>query len=51
VMRCWDRTELNVLLARHGFGEVSCFGAYDPNVAIGATDRLVVVARRSGAAA
>jgi hypothetical protein len=40
--------ELDGLLARHGFGKVSCFGAYDPDVAIGATDRLVVVAQRVG---
>jgi SAM-dependent methyltransferase len=50
VMRCWEREELNALLARHGFGTVSCFGAYDSDVAIGATDRLVVVARRVGGA-
>ena len=49
VMRCWERTELNVLLARHGFGNISWFGAYDPNVGIGMTDRLVVVAQRVGA--
>jgi SAM-dependent methyltransferase len=51
VMRCWEREELNGLLARHGFGKVSCFGAYDPDVAVGATDRLVVVAQRLGATA
>ena len=51
VMRCWDRAELSVLLARHGFGRVSCFGAYDPDVAVGETDRLVVVAQRFDAAA
>jgi SAM-dependent methyltransferase len=51
VMRCWDRAELNGLLARHGFGDVSWFGAYDPGVPLGATDRLVVVAQRSGTAA
>src|SRR5262249_4463304 len=28
VMRCWERSELDVLLARHGFGRVSYFGAY-----------------------
>jgi SAM-dependent methyltransferase len=50
VMRCWEREELNVLLARYGFGKASCFGAYDPDVAIGATDRLVAVAQRLGAA-
>jgi SAM-dependent methyltransferase len=46
VMRCWDRAELDMLLARHGFGRVSYFGAYDPEIAVGATDRLVVVAQR-----
>ncbi|HEY1308030.1 MAG TPA: class I SAM-dependent methyltransferase [Vicinamibacterales bacterium] len=46
VMRCWDRTELDMRLARHGFGKVSYFGAYDPGVAAGATDRLVAVAQR-----
>jgi SAM-dependent methyltransferase len=50
VMRCWDRAELNGMLARHGFGNISCFGAYDPAVEIGATDRIVVVAQRVGAA-
>jgi SAM-dependent methyltransferase len=45
VMRCWERAELDIVLARHGFGRVSYFGAYDPNVAIGATDRLVTVAQ------
>jgi SAM-dependent methyltransferase len=51
VMRCWERDELNILLARHHFGNLSCFGAYDPGVPAGATDRLVVVAQRAGAAA
>jgi hypothetical protein len=46
VMRCWEKEELNALLTRHGFEKVSCFGAYDPGVAVGATDRLVVVASR-----
>ena len=48
VMRCWEKEELKTLLARHGFGKVSCFGAYDPGVAVGATDRLVVVAQWCG---
>ena len=51
VMRCWERAELDTLLARHGFGDIACFGAYDPGVAVGATDRLVVVAQRLVAAA
>jgi SAM-dependent methyltransferase len=46
VMRCWERDELDILLARHHFGEISWFGAYDPGVPAGATDRLVVVAQR-----
>jgi len=50
VMRCWERAELDATLARHGFATVSCFGAYDPLVATGETDRLVVVAERLGAA-
>jgi hypothetical protein len=51
VMRCWERAEIDMLLARHGFGKVSYFGAYDPDVAVGATDRLVVVAQRLDSAA
>lgn len=45
VMRCWERAELDRLLARCGFGNVSFFGAYDPDVAPGATDRIVVAAQ------
>ena len=44
VMRCWERAEIELLLARHGFGDIRWFGAYDPNVPIGSTNRLVVVA-------
>ena len=51
VMRCWEKEELHAMLARHGFGRVSSFGAYDPGIAVGATDRLVVVAQRGSAAA
>jgi hypothetical protein len=51
VMRCWERDELDTLLARYRFTELSYFGAYDSGVAAGATDRLVVVAQRTGAAA
>jgi SAM-dependent methyltransferase len=47
VMRCWEREELGLLFARHGFGDVQYFGAYDHNVALGATDRLVAVAQLS----
>src|SRR6476660_8035358 len=44
VMRCWEREELGMLFARHGFGNIQYFGAYDHGVAVGATDRLVAVA-------
>ncbi len=45
VMRCWTRTELESIFERSGFGSVAYFGAYDPAVHAGATDRLVVVAQ------
>ena len=48
VMRCWDREELSMLFARHGFGKIQYFGAYDHSVELGATDRLVAVAQLSG---
>jgi SAM-dependent methyltransferase len=47
VMRCWDREELNMLFARHGFRNIQYFGAYDHSVELGATDRLVAVAQLS----
>jgi len=46
VMRCWTRGELESHLERAGFGAIAYFGAYDPEIHIGATDRLVVVAQR-----
>ena len=51
VMRCWELDELGALLARHGFVNVSCFGAYDPGIEIGATDRIVALANLPGDAA
>jgi SAM-dependent methyltransferase len=45
VMRCWTSAELHSLLSLNGFGSVSYFGAYDPAVALGDTDRLVAVAQ------
>jgi SAM-dependent methyltransferase len=51
VMRCSDRSEIEALLARHGFEKIAWFGAYDPDVPIGSTDRLVVIAQRCDAAA
>lgn len=47
VMRCWTRSELKSVLERGGFGTVAYFGAYDPAIHAGATDRLVVVAQLS----
>ena len=46
-MRCWEREELDVLFARHEFGNVQYFGAYDHKVVPGTTDRLVAVAQLS----
>jgi hypothetical protein len=43
VMQCWTREELHACLARAGFGAIAYFGAYDPAIAAGATDRLVAV--------
>jgi len=48
VMRCWTPIELHSLLRLNGFDSIAYFGAYDPAVAQGATDRLVAVARHSG---
>lgn len=48
VMRCWTSTELDSILERGGFGSVEYFGAYDPAVDAGATDRLVAAAQLPG---
>ena len=48
MMRCWESEELGVLFARHEFWNVQSIGAYDYQVAPGATDRLVAVAQLSG---
>lgn len=45
VMRCWTRDELQSHLEANGFTSVVWFGAYDPAVPPGATDRLVAVAQ------
>src|SRR4029453_14250429 len=47
VMRCWTRTELESVFEGGGFGSVAYFGAYDPAVHAGETDRLVAVAQLS----
>jgi SAM-dependent methyltransferase len=44
VMRCWTRPELEFGLERAGFETAVFFGAYDPSVPAGATDRIVAVA-------
>ncbi len=46
VMGCWERPELDSRFARHGFGDVRYFGAYDRGIEAGATDRLVAIAQR-----
>ena len=51
VMRGWEREELGMLFARHGFGNILYFGAYDHSVELGATDRLVAVAQLADDAA
>src|SRR5262249_46515989 len=48
VMRCWDREELSVLFARHGFGNIQYFRAYERRVELGATVRRVGGAQLSG---
>jgi SAM-dependent methyltransferase len=50
-MQCWTYDELTSWLPLAGFGSVAYFGAYDPAVPAGATDRLVIVAQRLPAAA
>jgi SAM-dependent methyltransferase len=51
VMRCWTPAELDALLRLNGCGSVLYRGAYDPAIAPGETDRLVVVAQKVRAAA
>jgi SAM-dependent methyltransferase len=45
VMRCWELDELHGILTRHGFARLAFFGAYDPAIGSGSTDRLVAVAQ------
>jgi SAM-dependent methyltransferase len=49
VMRCWTLGELESSLTQSGFGRIAYFGAYDPTVPAGRTDRLVAVSQRSTA--
>jgi len=48
VMRCWTKGELDFAFGSAGFGSVAYFGAYDPGIHAGATDRLIAVAQSSG---
>jgi SAM-dependent methyltransferase len=45
-MRCWLREEVQTYLVRAGFGAIEYLGAYDPRVAVGASDRIVAIAQR-----
>jgi SAM-dependent methyltransferase len=47
VMRCWTRAELEASLLSNGFRQVTYFGAYDPSVETGQTDRIVAIAHRT----
>ena len=47
VMRCWTKNELESLLERAGFRRAAYFGAYDPGILAGATDRLIGVTQLS----
>ena len=44
-MRCWTRDELLSMLRVASFTDIALYGAYDPAVGPGSTDRLVAVAR------
>jgi len=41
-MRCWTRDEVQRLLPQAGLVAPDYRGGYDPMVAVGSTDRLVV---------
>ena len=44
-MRCWLQEELHALLVQAGFEVIHSFGSYNSQVPVGATDRIVAVAR------
>jgi len=50
VMRCWTRDELDSNLRAAGFDGIAYFGAYDPAIGPGSTDRFVAVAQRTNPA-
>ena len=41
-----EEDELESSLLSNGFRQISCFGAYDPAVKAGSTDRIVALADR-----
>ena len=43
IMRCWLRDEVHLHLRARGFTAIDWFGAYDPAVMAGSTDRVVVI--------
>jgi SAM-dependent methyltransferase len=45
VMRCWTRAELDGVLEGAGFDHIAHYGAFDPAVNVGATDRLIAVSQ------
>jgi ubiquinone/menaquinone biosynthesis C-methylase UbiE len=47
-MRCWTREEVQHSLTQAGFDSIVYLGDYESTVPVGATDRLVSIASRSG---
>jgi hypothetical protein len=47
-MQCWSEEELQRYIFQAGFESILYFGAYDRTKAVGASDRLIVVASRVG---
>lgn len=45
-MRCWTREELHECLTQAGFEAIEYFGAYEKNVSVGTSDRLVSCASK-----
>jgi SAM-dependent methyltransferase len=51
VMRCWMRDEVHLHLRARGFTSIDWFGAYDPAIRPGSTDRIVVIGQVAGPSA
>lgn len=47
-MQCWTQEELQTRLTQAGFESIEYFGAYDLSAPVGASDRLISVASRTG---